>query len=212
MEIWLKGEDASIQIPVLPSEFNVQGGASIDNVSIVKAGEVDVYNGATLKTATLESFFPRNYASYCSYSGLLDPYSYVDIIQKWHDEGTVVRYIITDTNINLEMRVKSFEYREQDGTRDVYFSIGLLEHKDITFTRVKPAETIKPSTSNNKRPSKPTTSTTKRYHTVGPGDSLWSLARKYYGKGSEWNKIYNANKDKIKNPNLIIDGWKLVIP
>lgn len=213
MEIWLRGEDASIQLPVLPREFNLQGGASIDSASIVKRGEVDIYNGATLKTATLESFFPKNYAPYCSTWSFLDPYTYADIIQKWHDKGSVIRYIVTGTNINIEMRVKSFEYREQDGTGDVYYSIGLLEHKKIYFTKSKIADALLiTNTNQSQRPAKPTTSTTKRYHTVEPGDSLWSLAKKYYGKGSDWNKIYNANKDQVKNPDLILDGWKLVIP
>ena len=37
-------------------------------------------------------------------------------------------------------------------------------------------------------------------------------AKKQYGKGSSWTKIYNANKDKIKNPNLIYPGQKFTIP
>ncbi|HBH3724377.1 TPA: LysM peptidoglycan-binding domain-containing protein, partial [Clostridioides difficile] len=42
--------------------------------------------------------------------------------------------------------------------------------------------------------------------------SLWSLAKKYYGNGDLWKKIYDANKKLIKNPDIIKDGWVLVIP
>jgi nucleoid-associated protein YgaU len=38
------------------------------------------------------------------------------------------------------------------------------------------------------------------------------LAKKYYGNGNMYTKIYNANKVLIKNPGLIKPGWKLVIP
>ncbi|MGO0854004.1 LysM peptidoglycan-binding domain-containing protein, partial [Clostridioides difficile] len=51
-----------------------------------------------------------------------------------------------------------------------------------------------------------------RTHKVSKGDSLWSLAKKYYGNGDLWKKIYDANKKLIKNPDIIQDGWVLVIP
>lgn len=36
--------------------------------------------------------------------------------------------------------------------------------------------------------------------------------RKIYHDGSKWPMIYEANKDRIKNPNLIYPGWVLLIP
>ena len=50
-----------------------------------------------------------------------------------------------------------------------------------------------------------------RYYTVRPGDSLSKIAQKYYHK-PDWQRIYNANKRKIHNPNLIIPGTRLLIP
>ena len=45
------------------------------------------------------------------------------------------------------------------------------------------------------------------------GDCLWNIAKKYYGDGSQYTKIYEANKGTIgSNPNLIKPGQKLVIP
>ena len=50
-------------------------------------------------------------------------------------------------------------------------------------------------------------------YTVKPGDSLWNIAKKYYGSGAMYTKIYEANKDLIGgNPNLIFPGQKLIIP
>lgn len=45
-------------------------------------------------------------------------------------------------------------------------------------------------------------------------DSLWRIASYdfIYGDGNLWRKIYEANKDKIKNPNIIIGGQILLIP
>ena len=46
-------------------------------------------------------------------------------------------------------------------------------------------------------------------HTVVKGDNLHSIARLY---GSDWRSIYNANRDKIKDPDLIQNGWVLRVP
>jgi len=46
----------------------------------------------------------------------------------------------------------------------------------------------------------------------GDRDCLWKIAEKFYGDGLKWKRIYNANKDKIRNPDLIKPGWKLKIP
>ena len=67
----------------------------------------------------------------------------------------------------------------------------------------------KPSTS-SKPQVKPQVQT--RTYTIKKGDTLWGIAKKYYGKGSLYTKIYNANKDKIKNPNLIYPGQVIKIP
>lgn len=49
-------------------------------------------------------------------------------------------------------------------------------------------------------------------HMVSRGDNLSKLAQIYYGNRFEWKRIYEANKDIVKNPNLIFVGQELVIP
>lgn len=49
-------------------------------------------------------------------------------------------------------------------------------------------------------------------YTVKKGDCLWKIAQQFYGKGSQYSKIFNSNKDKIKNANLIYPGQVLTIP
>lgn len=50
------------------------------------------------------------------------------------------------------------------------------------------------------------------YYTVNPGDSLWHIAELWYHDGSQWPRIYEANRDQISNPNLIYPGQVLIIP
>ncbi len=54
------------------------------------------------------------------------------------------------------------------------------------------------------------------WYKVKIGDYLCKIAERSeiygYGKYARWKEIYNANKDKISNPDLIQPGWNLFIP
>jgi nucleoid-associated protein YgaU len=47
---------------------------------------------------------------------------------------------------------------------------------------------------------------------VVEGDSLSKIAKRHYGSARKWNRIYEANRDQIKNPDLIYPGQLLRIP
>lgn len=51
-----------------------------------------------------------------------------------------------------------------------------------------------------------------RTYVVAAGDSLYKIAARFYGSGSRWPEIFEANKDIIKNPRIIRPGQKLRIP
>jgi len=53
-----------------------------------------------------------------------------------------------------------------------------------------------------------------KYHTVVRGDCLWNIAKKkdYYDDPYMWPRIYGANKDKIKDPDLIYPEQVLTVP
>ena len=59
--------------------------------------------------------------------------------------------------------------------------------------------------------------TTKRndvhVHVVELGDDLWSLAQRYYGRGTDWRRIAAANPSRLSGgPDRLDVGWKLRIP
>jgi len=53
---------------------------------------------------------------------------------------------------------------------------------------------------------------TERFHIVGKNETLSEVARRYYGSAGKWQKIYNANRSTIKNPDRVRPGTKLIIP
>ena len=49
-------------------------------------------------------------------------------------------------------------------------------------------------------------------YTVEKGDTLWKIAKQFYGDGSRYPEIFKANTDQLKNPDLIHPGQVLKIP
>ncbi len=54
--------------------------------------------------------------------------------------------------------------------------------------------------------------TTGRVHVIEPGETLYSIAVRYYRSGKQWPRILEANKSRISNPRQIPIGTKLIIP
>ena len=59
---------------------------------------------------------------------------------------------------------------------------------------------------------KPEVKVEAKTYTVQAGDTLGKIAQKVYGDGSRWKEIFEANKETIKNPDLIQIGQVLKIP
>lgn len=148
---------------------------------------------------------------------------------------TILEGDITLKEPNPKIKAKSGVTLEGLGKKlsGLYF-VESVEHtfndngyeQKITVSRKWIGESLKngsapPTTNNTPKPPAPTPTPPKqpitppvstRTYTVKKGDTLWGIAKKYYGKGSQYTKIYNANKDKIKNPNLIYPGQVIKIP
>lgn len=58
----------------------------------------------------------------------------------------------------------------------------------------------------------PAAETPSKTHTVKSGDTLWAIAKAYYGNGAQFPVIFNANRDKLSDPNKIQVGQVLTIP
>jgi len=50
------------------------------------------------------------------------------------------------------------------------------------------------------------------YYIIQKGDSLSAIAKRYYGNAKDYPRIFDANREVIKNPDLIYPGQKIRIP
>lgn len=50
------------------------------------------------------------------------------------------------------------------------------------------------------------------YYEIQKGDTLWKVASEFYGNGAKYTAIFDANREVIKDPDLIYPGQKIRIP
>lgn len=203
-----------IDIPVLPEKLKVTSPGNNDTATVLVLGDVLILRKKGLRTVAWDSFFPVNDATFVT-GRITDPVEIVKAIQKARDSLDPVRFLITgtDLDINVRMGVETFDYEERAGELgDFYYSIKLSEWKDYSPRRiVLPPEPAKPAQA--KEPERTGEPPKQKTYTVKAGDCLWNIAKKFYGKGSDYTKIYNANKGTIgSNPNLIYPGQVFTIP
>ncbi|SKC82914.1 hypothetical protein [Maledivibacter halophilus] len=122
-----------IKLPVLPAEFKIQSGMKNETYDVISQGEIKLIGMPTLKSISLQSFFPNRDYSFLrnkEYKG----WEYVEAIEKWKEERVPIRLIISEASrdiINMPCSIESFEYGLQDGTGDIYYTITLSEFKFI---------------------------------------------------------------------------------
>ena len=132
--ISVNNREQVIKLPVLPKEFKIQSGMKNENYETISVGEIKLIGMPKLKPISLSSFFPNQ-----DYPFLRDKtykaWEYVNMIEEWNSRRVPIRLIITDTPINMACSIETFEYGEQDGSGDIYYTLSLEEFKFIQLEK-----------------------------------------------------------------------------
>lgn len=214
-QMWLtyNAEKEKIQLPVLPSSFQTKNGSHNDSVDVVGLGEIVIMQGRPALQFSFSSFFPATKFPGLQVSKITKPLSLVKKINTWKASKKPVHFIVTACGVDLYCTIEDFTYSEEGGDIGTYqYSITLKEYREITVRQVKvdipkAVATVQPAAPRVDNTVQPKT------YTVVSGDCLWNIAKKFYGNGAQYTKIYDANRGVIGgNPNLIYPGQVLTIP
>lgn len=215
--VYFKYGGKKYKLPVNPEEIKRSRELNIENYQVLGTGQVSVPSYYNLEEFSFEAEFPSQDYHYMNSGARADADYYEKMFRKAQKNMKPVRFIasndITD-DISVMVLVKSVEAVEKAGEEgDKYLSIKLQEYKApgkryVAIQTV--AATVKQEDTAAATETNPAV-TENKTHTVQSGDTLWGIAEKYYGNGSQYTKIASANPD-IKNPNLIYPGQVLSIP
>lgn len=219
MEIWLKGASRRLRIPVLPPGYTVSSGQQNQTVNIVGLGEVTLRGKRGLLNISFSSFFPKQYdASYCETSSLRSPKEYVSIIESMKRSGTV-KLIITGTTVNFRCTIESFNWSEDDGTRNINYTISLKEYrapsasKSSVVTVGSEAAAASGTAESGSEGGRTVPDPKVKTYVVKAGDTLPSIAQQQTGKANQAMTLFLQNQGIIgDNPNRITPGMVLTIP
>lgn len=208
-EIWLSVNENKnrLQIPVNPPMIDIANSSQNTSVSVSGLGEVTILKDPSAKLFEFSSMFPYEVGPYCETNKIPKPWDAVNLIEKYKSD-TPFRFIITNTPVNLLVTVEDFKYNEKAGdVGTINYTLKLKEYRPVQPRQVNVTikkQIVMPS------PPRPNPKPIQKTYKVVSGDYLIKIARKL--GISDWRTIYNANKDKIKNPNLIYPGQVLIIP
>lgn len=214
-QMWLtyNAEKEKIQLPVLPETFKTNNGSSNDSMDITGLGEIIIMQSRPALQFSFSSFFPAARFPGLQVSSITKPLELVQKINTWKASKKPVHFIATACGVDLYCSIEKFNYSEEGGDPGTYqYDITLKEYREITVRQVK-VDIPSKEAAVEKEEARVDNSVQPKTYTVKSGDCLWNIAKQFYGSGSDYTKIYNANKGTIGgNPNLIYPGQVLTLP
>lgn len=215
-----------ILLPVAPSKLQIKIKNANKTINLINDGEINIIKKPGLSEVSFDILIPHVKYPFAVYkNGYRDAKYFLGEIEKLKVNMQPFQFIVSRRkpngtvlfDTNMKVTLEEYTIKEDAGEGfDVIVTIKLKQYREystktmkITIKQYKPIAVEVPA-----RPATtaPKPATTSRTYTVKRGDCLWNIAKKYYGKGNQYTKIYNANRDKIKNPNLIYPGQVLTIP
>ena len=140
-------ENEKLTLPVTPNKYTVTTSQNNKTFDILDSGEILIFGNIKLKKLKFSCFFPALLHNYPFVVGdKKEPAECVDLLTKWKDSGTPVRVIITDSPVNLAMAIDGFDFKEKDGSRDIYYSLELSEYRDLNTPPANFQRQIDPAT------------------------------------------------------------------
>lgn len=211
-------------LPLPPQKIPIKYTNQNKSVTLINGEEINFVRPPGLAEISIDIIFPQMDYPSAVWDGSVDGAE--DFLERLHElkeDGSPFEFIVIrdgpgrneffDTNLDVTLE----DYKVSDDVKegfDLVISLTMKEYRDygtkvMNFVIVEEQPVPQASSPEPERPADPPQAKT---YTVQKGDCLWNIAKKHLGNGSRYTEIYNLNRDKISNPNLIQPGWVLTLP
>lgn len=211
-------------LPLPPQKIPVKYPGQNKSVALINGKEINLVRPPGLAEISIDIVIPQMDYPSAVWDGSIDDAE--DFLERLHDlkeSGNPFEFMVIrdgpgrneffDTNMDVTLE----DYKVSDDVKegfDLAVSVTMKEYKQygtkIINFKLKEEESV--PTADEVEPERKGTPPPAESYVVQKGDCLWNIAKKKLGNGSRWQEIYNLNRDRISNPNLIQPGWVLTLP
>lgn len=215
-------------LPIAPASFQYSIKGNNKKINSIDEGEFLIIKKAKLSELSFEFMLPNVRYPFAVYknNSFKNAKYFLDEIEKLKVAKKPFNFIIDRLKPNgknlydYQEKVVIDDYTLKEGANqglDVMVSIKLTQYRAGVFNTIKlkvdkkgkkKIKTKKKRQTHNA----PMSDNKAKSYKVSKGDSLWLIAKKFYGDGSKYKKIKEANKSKLKRGNMIFSGQILTIP
>lgn len=207
-----------IHFPVTPESFEIKTGSKNKTVDLLTGEDINILGAPALKEIRFKALLPETEYPFCNYyGGFISGREIMRRIERMKRDKETVQFIVFRHrglkylgHVNLAVNVEGFSVEESaEQGYDKVLEITLKEYRYYA-TRVYTENadgTLYTAAAKQENSGAGGTTVT-----VKSGDTLWDIAQRYYGDGSLYTKIYEANKGQISDPRVVKIGQELVLP
>lgn len=219
----------NVLLPIPPAKLELKIDNKNKTYDLINYSEINVLKNPGLTSIEFEILLPNVKYPFATYNdNFHNAKYYLEILEKLKTNRSAFQFIVVrrftdnkaiyDTNIKVSLE----DYTITDSTDEGFdnkVKIKLKQYREystktvnITIKQYQQPIVNRTVTTNDTKNIASASNTSGQNYTVKRGDCLWNIAKKFYGNGNKYTTIYNANKDKIKSPNLIYPNQVLWIP
>ena len=213
-----------VLMPITPSKVKVKINNQNKTLTLINGEEINILKEAALTDVSFDLILPQSAYPFTN-GGAQSAQTYLNLFERLKKSKAPFQWILNRSRpsgaalfySNLTVGMEDYQITDdvKEGM-DIGVSIKLRQYRAFGTKTVKlspPPAPSQPATATVEPPKRETSSAPKNAsYTVKSGDCLWNIAKKQLVDGSRWKEIYELNKDKIKNLNLIYPDQSLTLP
>ena len=183
----------SITLCMTPEQIKARTESNFRTWNIIEKGQVSLPKGERLTQISWQGIFPganiliHNFVLQSAWQA---PREIVTAINRWREAGDKVKVLVTQTPINIDTYIKSFDYEMSGGQGDIKYEIDLIAAKEMKVMTVEEADAARAQREQEQAQQLQSRAKMNRAgETVQNIGNAWELTQVLRGNGGDWQEV-----------------------